>query len=149
MPKLYDMQYAIYTIQSESEIPKELIEDKYNESDLAFITRIAHNNGIYFYEDTNTIYFCDEYKQSLPTTIPYNPNPNNTLNELCIHSFFKQDTIVPNSFSQSSINAAYPLYAQSLHHHIDSAPILYNQHEYRTQTSFSPQDDIQAPFSTL
>ncbi|TLD80063.1 hypothetical protein [Helicobacter trogontum] len=29
MPKLYNMQYGIYTIQSESEIPKELIEDKY------------------------------------------------------------------------------------------------------------------------
>ena len=29
MPKLYDMKYGIYTIQNESEIPKELIEDKY------------------------------------------------------------------------------------------------------------------------
>lgn len=123
---------------------KELIT-QYNESDLSFITRVAHNNGIYFYEDEHTIYFCDAYKQSLPTTIPYNPNPNNTLNEPCIHSFFKQDTIVPNSFSQSSSNAAYPLYAQSLHHHSDSAPILYNQHEYRAQTSFNLQDNAHTP----
>ena len=123
---------------------KELIT-QYNESDLSFITRVAHNNGIYFYEDEHTIYFCDEHKQSLPTTIPYNPNPNNTLNEPCISSFFKQDTIVPNSFSQSSSNAAYPLYAQSLHHHSDSAPILYNQHEYRAQTSFNLQDNAHTP----
>lgn len=68
---------------------KELIT-QYNESDLAFITRIAHNNGIYFHEDEHTIYFCDVYKQSLPTTIPYNPNHNNTLNELCIHSFLNK-----------------------------------------------------------
>lgn len=68
---------------------KELIT-QYNESDLAFIARIAHNNGIYFHEDEHTIYFCDVYKQSLPTTIPYNPNPNNTLNELCIHSFLNK-----------------------------------------------------------
>ena len=86
----------------------------------------------------------DKY-YTLPTTIPYNPNPNNTLNEPCIHSFFKQDTIVPNSFSQSSSNAAYPLYAQSLHHHSDSAPILYNQHEYRAQTSFNLQDNAHTP----
>ena len=86
----------------------------------------------------------DKY-YTLPTTISYNPNPNNTLNEPCIHSFFKQDTIVPNSFSQSSMNAAYPLYAQSLHHHSDSAPILYNQHEYRAQTSFNLQDNAHTP----
>lgn len=29
MPKLYNMQYGIYTIQNESEIPKHLREDKY------------------------------------------------------------------------------------------------------------------------
>lgn len=29
MPKLYNMQYGIYTIQNESEIPKHLREDTY------------------------------------------------------------------------------------------------------------------------
>ena len=29
MPRLYDMKYGIYTIQSESEIPQNLIRDKY------------------------------------------------------------------------------------------------------------------------
>ena len=79
---------------------KELIT-QYQESDLAFVTRLAHNNGIHFYEDDNTIYFCDDYKEPLSKTIPYNPNPNNSLNELCINSFFKQENILANSFTQS------------------------------------------------
>ncbi|MGX2973357.1 contractile injection system protein, VgrG/Pvc8 family, partial [Helicobacter sp. T3_23-1059] len=39
--------------------PKEELITQYNESDLDFIFRIAHNNGIYFYEDSSTIYFYD------------------------------------------------------------------------------------------
>ncbi|RDU60362.1 hypothetical protein CQA53_10980, partial [Helicobacter didelphidarum] len=39
--------------------PKEELITQYNESDLDFLMRLAHNNGIYFYEDSNHIYFCD------------------------------------------------------------------------------------------
>nr|WP_246023118.1 contractile injection system protein, VgrG/Pvc8 family [Campylobacter estrildidarum] len=68
---------------------KELIS-QYNESDLDFITRLAHNNGIFFYEDKDKIYFCDAYTQSSIKNIKYNPNTNNTLNEACISQFFKE-----------------------------------------------------------
>ncbi|WP_394959379.1 hypothetical protein [uncultured Helicobacter sp.] len=39
MPKLYNMQYGIYTINSEHEIPKKFIEDKYT-----FYVKINGNN---------------------------------------------------------------------------------------------------------
>lgn len=125
---------------------KELIT-QYQESDLAFVTRLAHNNGIHFYEDDNTIYFCDDYKEPLSKTIPYNPNPNNSLNELCINSFFKQENILANSFTQSSENGAYPLNLQSLNHNMsmDSNYIFYNQHEYDSQNSFTLQADLETP----
>ncbi|MGI7584707.1 contractile injection system protein, VgrG/Pvc8 family [Campylobacter coli] len=35
---------------------QELIS-QYNESDLDFITRLSHNNGIFFYEDRNYYLF--------------------------------------------------------------------------------------------
>ena len=108
---------------------------------------MAHNNGIHFYEDDNTIYFCDDYKEPLSKTIPYNPNPNNSLNELCINSFFKQENILANSFTQSSENGAYPLNLQSLNHNMsmDSNYIFYNQHEYDSQNSFTLQADLETP----
>lgn len=71
---------------------KELIT-QYQESDLAFITRLAHNNGIYFYEESEIIYFYDFYTQKPHKNITYNPNPNNILKEECISCFFKEDLL--------------------------------------------------------
>ena len=34
---------------------------QYNESDLDFITRLTYNHGIYFYEDSDTLYFLESY----------------------------------------------------------------------------------------
>ncbi|HEF7488710.1 TPA: hypothetical protein SA867_001839, partial [Campylobacter jejuni] len=83
---------------------QELIS-QYNESDLDFIARLSHNNGIFFYEDENTIYFCDVYKNVKNKEIEYNPNVNNILNQACISSIYKEQSLRTNSFTHSSINA--------------------------------------------
>lgn len=46
MPKLYNMEFGIYNIQSKNEIPKELIEDKYT-----FYIKINGRDIKYYYFD--------------------------------------------------------------------------------------------------
>ncbi|EAK7752013.1 type VI secretion protein VgrG, partial [Campylobacter jejuni] len=94
---------------------KQELISQYNESDLDFITRLSHNNGIFFYEDENTIYFCDVYKNVKNKEIEYNPNINNILNQACISSIYKEQSLRTNSFTHSSINANTPLNLLSLH----------------------------------
>ena len=138
--------------------PEELIT-QYNESDLRFITRVAHNHGIYFYEDEHNIYVCDTLKDMPPISIPYNPNPNNALHEMCIQSFFKQDYLSPHSFTQSNANNPLDIYTQSTtlcsspthspthiptrtHH----TPPYYEYH-HNAQMSFDIQPDTLMPLS--
>ncbi len=126
---------------------KELIS-QYNESDLEFITRLAHNNGIFFYEDENTIYFCDVYKNTKSKEINYNTNINNTLNETCISSIYKEQSLRTNSFTHSSINANTPLSLLSLHS--NKVPYeqefnnkaYYNEHFYESEYSFTKSIDL-------
>ncbi|EOV5462921.1 contractile injection system protein, VgrG/Pvc8 family, partial [Campylobacter jejuni] len=126
---------------------QELIS-QYNESDLDFITRLAHNNGIFFYEDENTIYFCDVYKNVKSKAIKYNPNINNTLNQTCISSIYKEQSLRTNSFTHSSINANTPLNLFSLHS--NKVPYeqelnnkaYYNEHFYESEYSFTRSIDL-------
>ncbi|MCW1360450.1 contractile injection system protein, VgrG/Pvc8 family [Campylobacter jejuni] len=126
---------------------KELIS-QYNESDLEFITRLAHNNGIFFYEDENTIYFCDVYKNTKSKEIKYNANVNNALNETCISSIYKEQSLRTNSFTHSSINANTPLHLLSLHS--SKVPYeqelnnkaYYNEHFYESEYSFTRSIDL-------
>lgn len=106
---------------------------QYNESDLNFIFRIAHNNGIYFYEDADTIYFYDfmtnriNIQESNPDsnkssesnnaqiqTILFNPNINNTQNIPCINSLYKSQSLFTKSFTQSTHSALNPYELHSL-----------------------------------
>ena len=98
-----------YTHIYHSYQPQELIT-QYNESDLSFITRLAHNNGLYFYEDEHTIYVCDTHHNKPSIHMPYNPNPNNTLHQTCIHAFFKQQHLMPSTFSQSHTSNPLDIY---------------------------------------
>ncbi|WP_251813924.1 contractile injection system protein, VgrG/Pvc8 family, partial [Campylobacter jejuni] len=126
---------------------QELIS-QYNESDLDFITRLSHNNGIFFYEDENTIYFCDVYKNVKNKEIEYNPNVNNILNQACISSIYKEQSLRTNSFTHSSINANTPLNLLSLH----SSKVAYeqelnnkayyNEHFYESEYSFTKSIDL-------
>ncbi|WLR08070.1 contractile injection system protein, VgrG/Pvc8 family [Campylobacter jejuni] len=126
---------------------QELIS-QYNESDLDFITRLSHNNGIFFYEDENTIYFCDVYKNVKNKEIEYNPNINNILNQACISSIYKEQSLRTNSFTHSSINANTPLNLLSLH--FSKVPYeqelnnkaCYNEHFYESEYSFTKSIDL-------
>ncbi|EOV4969461.1 type VI secretion system Vgr family protein, partial [Campylobacter jejuni] len=126
---------------------QELIS-QYNESDLDFITRLSHNNGIFFYEDENTIYFCDVYKNVKNKKIEYNPNINNILNQACISSIYKEQSLRTNSFTHSSINANTPLNLLSLHS--SKVPYeqelnnkaCYNEHFYESEYSFTKSIDL-------
>ncbi|EGC3361145.1 type VI secretion protein VgrG [Campylobacter coli] len=126
---------------------QELIS-QYNESDLDFITRLSHNNGIFFYEDENTIYFCDVYKNVKNKEIVYNPNINNILNQACISSIYKEQSLRTNSFTHSSINANTPLNLLSLHS--SKVPYeqelnnkaCYNEHFYESEYSFTKSIDL-------
>ncbi|EGU0628286.1 type VI secretion protein VgrG, partial [Campylobacter jejuni] len=119
-----------------------------NESDLDFITRLSHNNGIFFYEDENTIYFCDVYKNVKNKEIEYNPNINNILNQACISSIYKEQSLRTNSFTHSSINANTPLNLLSLHS--SKVPYeqelnnkaCYNEHFYESEYSFTKSIDL-------
>ncbi|EHN8282365.1 hypothetical protein KJ510_001690, partial [Campylobacter jejuni] len=126
---------------------QELIS-QYNESDLDFITRLSHNNGIFFYEDENTIYFCDVYKNVKNKEIEYNLNINNILNQACISSIYKEQSLRTNSFTHSSINANTPLNLLSLHS--SKVPYeqelnnkaCYNEHFYESEYSFTKSIDL-------
>ncbi|EAH8618381.1 type VI secretion protein VgrG [Campylobacter jejuni] len=126
---------------------QELIS-QYNESDLDFITRLSHNNGIFFYEDENTIYFCDVYKNVKNKKIEHNPNINNILNQACISSIYKEQSLRTNSFTHSSINANTPLNLLSLHS--SKVPYeqelnnkaCYNEHFYESEYSFTKSIDL-------
>ncbi|MFK0483602.1 type VI secretion system Vgr family protein [Campylobacter jejuni] len=126
---------------------QELIS-QYNESDLDFITRLSHNNGIFFYEDENTIYFCDVYKNVKNKEIEYNPNVNKILNQACISSIYKEQSLRTNSFTHSSINANTPLNLLSLHS--SKVPYeqelnnkaYYNEHFYESEYSFTKSIDL-------
>ncbi|EAH8013163.1 type VI secretion protein VgrG, partial [Campylobacter coli] len=113
-----------------------------------FITRLSHNNGIFFYEDENTIYFCDVYKNVKNKEIEYNPNINNILNQACISSIYKEQSLRTNSFTHSSINANTPLNLLSLHS--SKVPYeqelnnkaCYNEHFYESEYSFTKSIDL-------
>ncbi|EGC1014033.1 type VI secretion protein VgrG, partial [Campylobacter coli] len=107
-----------------------------------------HNNGIFFYEDENTIYFCDVYKNVKNKEIEYNPNINNILNQACISSIYKEQSLRTNSFTHSSINANTPLNLLSLHS--SKVPYeqelnnkaCYNEHFYESEYSFTKSIDL-------
>ncbi|TQR46119.1 hypothetical protein DMC01_13485, partial [Campylobacter troglodytis] len=78
---------------------------QYEESDLAFITRLAHNNGIYFYEDENSIYFKDSFINENLRHINFNANQaNNALNSPCIFSLSKEESLRALSFTHTAAN---------------------------------------------
>ena len=74
--------------------PLQEIITQYDESDLAFITRLAHNNGIYFYEDSTTLYVCD--------TIPSHNISHNTQDSLHDHSLQSHSQSHSSSFASAS-----------------------------------------------
>ena len=129
---------------------KELIS-QYNESDLAFITRLAHNNGIFFYEDENKIYFCDVYAHQKSKKIKYNPNINNVLNEACITKFYKEQSIKANAWTHSSLNSLTPVNLLSLSSNHSSyeqelnPKNSYNEHHYESASSFTQNIDLKTP----
>lgn len=132
---------------------QELIS-QYKESDLDFITRLAHNNGIFFYEDANTIYFCNHYAKSAPKSIAYNPNINNILKEPCITQISKEQSLRTNAFIHSSMQASFPLnslafnsnkvsYEENLHREA-----TYQEHTYENAYSFTQNIDLKTLPST-
>lgn len=128
---------------------------QYQESDLDFITRLAHNNGIYFYDNTQSICFYDMTQAHSPREIVFNPNANNTFNEPCISSIYKEQSLQANAFTQSSANALNPLSLQSISLRNDLSPqgtykdssFIYNEHSYETQSSFSQNNDLKTLLS--
>lgn len=114
---------------------------QYKESDLEFLTRIAHNYGIYFYEDDATIYFCDHYKKSEIKVISYNANINNALNVPCINALFKQEDMYANSFTKTGVDVNYPEQIKSLEMDTNKE-FKANTHIYESASSFSANLDL-------
>ena len=82
---------------------------QYNESDLSFLLRIAHNHGIYIYEDSHSIYISDHLASSSHKSVLYNTDLHNALNKECIHTLSKHSALAHNSFIHSYMNANNPL----------------------------------------
>ncbi|EOX8592537.1 phage baseplate assembly protein V, partial [Campylobacter coli] len=80
--------------------------------------------------------------------IEYNPNINNILNQACISSIYKEQSLRTNSFTHSSINANTPLNLLSLHS--SKVPYeqelnnkaCYNEHFYESEYSFTKSIDL-------
>ncbi|EOI9726658.1 phage baseplate assembly protein V, partial [Campylobacter jejuni] len=78
----------------------------------------------------------------------YNPNINNILNQACISSIYKEQSLRTNSFTHSSINANTPLNLLSLHS--SKVPYeqelnnkaCYNEHFYESEYSFTKSIDL-------
>ena len=183
-----------------AQYPIQEIITQYNESDLAFLVRIAHNSGLYFYEDATTLYVCDsmpshispsstnqttttnhtntslqtgtakQANTSLPssasssiTTLLYNPNATNTLNEECISNFGTSQSIKAHTFSAAysphttpsdivlDTHTPYSLHDNSHTHdsiHTTSATSYLQEHTYTTNLSFTQNPNTKA-FLTL
>ncbi|EAI2655415.1 type VI secretion protein VgrG, partial [Campylobacter jejuni] len=77
-----------------------------------------------------------------------NPNINNILNQACISSIYKEQSLRTNSFTHSSINANTPLNLLSLHS--SKVPYeqelnnkaCYNEHFYESEYSFTKSIDL-------
>lgn len=128
---------------------------QYNESDLAFITRLCHDSGIYFYEDNEKIYFHDTFilaysnqaeglAQSGPSKgkearkVSFNVNLNNNLASEHINKITKSETLKANSFTHSFQNTAYPNVLESKNEKIfDEQVNIYDKHINLDEYSFS------------
>ena len=128
---------------------------QYNESDLAFITRLCHDSGIYFYEDNEKIYFHDTFilaysnqaeglAQSEPSKgkearkVSFNVNLNNNLASEHINKITKSETLKANSFTHSFQNTAYPNVLESKNEKIfDEQVNIYDKHINLDEYSFS------------
>ena len=127
---------------------------QYNESDLAFITRLCHDSGIYFYEDNEKIYFHDTFilaysnqaeglAQSEPSKgkearkVSFNVNLNNNLASEHINKITKSETLKANSFTHSFQNTAYPNVLESKNEKIfDEQVNIYDKHINLDEYSF-------------
>lgn len=128
---------------------------QYNESDLAFITRLCHDSGIYFYEDNEKIYFYDTFilaysNQNENFTsndtssgkearkVSFNVNLNNNLATEHINKITKSETLKANSFTHSFQNTAYPNVLESKNEKIfDEQVNIYDKHINLDEYSFS------------
>ena len=133
---------------------------QYNESDLDFLQRICFNNGIYFYEDDDKIYFYDTLNisgfeqansgsaaSSAPSDVRevnFNPNINNILNQECIKAINKTEILNTNNFSYSSQNTMYPTVLDMVNSK-QNEKTKYNAHFHLGQYSFTQQESLNIP----
>ena len=138
--------------------PKLELISQYEESDLDFITRLAHNNGIYFCDVRGSICFYDSAQRHSSRELTFNPNVNNTLNEPCISSVSKLQSLRAHTFSQSSQNALNPFSLESLSLKSDSLlqegeqnnfthSLHINEHHYSNESSFTQSSDLKTPIT--
>ena len=148
LEKTLDFSQIIQTYNT-----KEIIS-QYNKSDLDFITRVAHNHGIYFYEDANTIYFCDSLTTKPTKNIAYNPHAvANTLQEECIHNFSKEENLHSNLFTYSShdANAPIDIFSSQIYTYQDEETgqpdntLTSFTHTYDSSSSFTQSIDTRKP----
>ena len=136
--------------------PKLELISQYQESDLDFITRLAHNNGIYFCDVAGSICFYDTAQRHSSRELTFNPNVNNTLNEPCISSVKKLQSLRVHHFSQSSENALNPfalqslsLKSDSLQQEVEQDSLMhsFNEHHYVGEFSFTQKSDLKTPLT--
>ncbi|MDY5184663.1 contractile injection system protein, VgrG/Pvc8 family, partial [Helicobacter trogontum] len=148
LEKTLDFSQIIQTYNTQE------IISQYNESDLEFMTRIAHNHGIYFYEDANTIYFCDSLTTKPTKNIAYNPHViANALQEECIHHFSKEENLHSNSFTYSShdANAPIDIFSSQIYTYQDEETeqpdntLTSFTHTYDSSSSFTQSIDTRKP----
>ncbi|WP_334090178.1 contractile injection system protein, VgrG/Pvc8 family [Helicobacter typhlonius] len=136
--------------------PKLELISQYQESDLDFITRLAHNNGIYFCDVAGSICFYDTAQRHSSRELTFNPNVNNTLNEPCISSVKKLQSLRANFFTQSSENTLNPfalqslsLKSDSLQQEVEQDSLMhsFNEHHYVGEFSFTQKSDLKTPLT--
>ena len=110
----------------QAQYPLQEIITQYDESDLAFITRLAHNNGIYFYEDSTTLYICD----TIPTHIAPSSHAHTTQDSLHTNPSHPQSHFFSHTINTSSDTTQPSSYGSS--HSQSIRTLLYNPNTTNT-----------------
>lgn len=119
----------------EDHLPREFCV-QYGESDLAFLTRLWAEEGIFFFDKLSpdgpeqTLTLCDDVAglYALPDAVPYNPNILEVTTE-CISMFCYEATISPSSVQSQDYTFKVPDWPGSYAHEADSLNGQFSQYE--------------------
>lgn len=109
---------------------------QYGETDLAFLTRLWAEEGIFFFDKLSpkgqeqTLSLCDDVAglPALPDAVPFNPNVLEVTTE-CISAFRYEATIAPSSLQSQDYTFKVPDWPGNYAHEANSLNGQYSQYE--------------------